>query len=212
MRWQQPSNDSQEQIDEHDAPTEPILPVFPSPFAVTVPNDVPNKDRQGIPIPVPHERPFPYQDIQQNGNAPAYPVYPVLPPAPNNVKKGKEKDMRPPGGAAPDNSRGKNKPAAQLQSRRRSGPVPNLVGFFFVLVQLLLLVRFVLKLLNFSGSPVWIGIIYTISSVFVLPFRLLLQNILNPIPNAIEIYTLIAILIYGLLSRLLVRLLKALLS
>ncbi|HEV7236867.1 MAG TPA: hypothetical protein VGN15_11835, partial [Ktedonobacteraceae bacterium] len=63
----------------------------------------------------------------------------------------------------------------------------------------------------FSGNVPWTGIIYAISGVFVLPFRLLLANINFPIPNTLEIYTLIAILVYGLLSRLIVRLLKAIL-
>jgi hypothetical protein len=51
-----------------------------------------------------------------------------------------------------------------------------------------------------------------ICGVFVLPFRLLLQNIAVPISTAFEIYTLLAILGYGLLSRLLVRFLRALLG
>ncbi len=102
-----------------------------------------------------------------------------------------------------------NKPASQTQ--HRPSAFPALVGLFFVLVQLLLLVRFVLRLLNFPGNVSWIGIIYAISGVFVLPFRLLLENINFPIPNTLEIYTLIAILVYGLLSRLIVRLLKAIL-
>lgn len=210
MRWQQPPDNSQEEIDQHDAPTEPMMPVVPSPFAVTVPNGVPTMDGQGIPVPTPHERPFPYQDVQQNGASPGYPVYPMLPPAPKNEKGGK----RPPGGATPAYPvypGEANKPAAQAGAQHRSSLVPHLVGVFFVLVQLLLLVRFVLRLLNFSGSTTWVGILYAVSGLFVLPFRLLLQNIAIPIPNALEIYALIAILIYGLLSRLLVRLLKALL-
>ena len=210
MRWQQSPDNPQEEIDQHDAPTEPMMPIVPSPFAVTVPNDAPTMDGQGIPVPAPYERPFPYQDVQQNGVSPGYPVYPVLPPAPKNAKGGK----RPPGGATPAYPvypGEANKPAAQAAVQRRSSPVPHLVGVFFVLVQLLLLVRFVLRLLNFSGSTAWVGILYAVSGLFVLPFRLLLQNIAIPIPNALEIYALIAILVYGLLSRLLVRLLKALL-
>ena len=150
------------------------------------------------------------QNVAPAPFGPAAPVYPVLPPAPKNAKKGK----RPAGGAIPDypvqpagcRYTRANKPVSQTQ--HRPSALPALVGLFFVLVQLLLLVRFVLRLLNFSGNVPWTGIIYAISGIFVLPFRLLLENINFPIPNTLEIYTLIAILVYGLLSRLIVRLLK----
>lgn len=207
MNWQQPQ-DNFHGIDQHEAPTEPMLIMpqvpFSSPSAITVPNGEPTVDGFAIPMPTPHERPFPYQDVPQNAIpgtfvAPQTPVYPVLPPAPQHAKKGK----RPAGGAAPSVIK------AQPQHRPRS--FPTVVGVFFVCVQLLLLVRFVLRLLNVAGSTLWIGIIYTTSGIFVLPFRLLLQNISIPIPNALEIYTLIAILVYGLFSRLIVRLLKAVL-
>ncbi|MGI9062029.1 MAG: hypothetical protein ACR2H5_26030 [Ktedonobacteraceae bacterium] len=213
MKWQQPQDNSYGNMDEHNAPTEPMMPIYPSPSAFTVPNDAPTVDGQGIPMPIPHERPFPYQDMQQNVApapfvVPAAPVYPVLPPALKNAKKGK----RPAGGAVPAypvQPADANKPASQTQ--HRPSAFPALVGLFFVLVQLLLLVRFVLRLLNLSGNVPWTGIIYAISGIFVLPFRLLLANINFPIPNTLEIYTLIAILVYGLLSRLIVRLLKAIL-
>lgn len=86
------------------------------------------------------------------------------------------------------------------------------MGVFFVGIQLLLLVRFVLKLIGLSTSMTWGGVVDVICGVFVLPFRLLLQNIAVPISTAFEMYTLLAILAYGLLSRLLVRFLRALLG
>jgi hypothetical protein len=91
--------------------------------------------------------------------------------------------------------------------------IPCFVGLFFIAVQMLLLMSFVLKIINLPASTTWVGIVYNVSSVFVLPFQLLLQNVALPIPMpiAIEIYTLLAILSYWLLSRLLVRLLKAIL-
>jgi hypothetical protein len=213
MKWQQPQDNAYGNMDEHDAPTEPMMPIYPSPSAFTVSNDAATVEGQGIPMPIPHERPFPYQDMPQNvAPAPfgAAPVYPVLPPAPKNTKKGK----RPAGGAIPDYP---VQPAGIVgtpganQSQHRPSALPALVGLFFVMVQLLLLLRFVLRLLNFSGNVLWTGIIYAISGIFVLPFRLLLENINFPTPNTLEIYTLIAILVYGLLSRLIVRLLKIIL-
>ncbi len=79
-------------------------------------------------------------------------------------------------------------------------------------IQLLLLVRFVLKLIDPEYQYDMGRCSSMICGVFVLPFRLLLQNIAVPISTAFEMYTLLAILAYGLLSRLLVRFLRALLG
>ncbi len=199
-------------IDEHDQPTEPALPVVLPPVSPTIPNGVPTIANEYIPAPQPHDHPFPYQDVPY-GNSPyaasATPVYPVLPPTPYNGN-----DRRPPGGAVPgypvgsDTARGN---ANTPTSRARRSSLPLLVGIFFVLVQLLLLTRFVLILLAFPASTTWVGTIYAFSSIFVLPFRLFLQSFAPAFPSSIELYTLLAILIYGLLSRILVRFLKALL-
>lgn len=214
MKWQQSQNSSSEDMDEHDQPTEPMMPVFLPPSSASGAAEAPTDAADDIPMPGPYEHPFPYQDIQ-NGASPYSPyrspvpsVYPVLPPAPVINKGGK----RPPGGAIPASPDSSDKPVQKIGSRFKRNPFPLLVGMFFVAVQLLLLLRFVLKVFAFQGSAVWISFIYTISSIFVLPFRLLLQNIV-PISNSsmLELYTLIAILLYGLLSRLLVRFLKALL-
>jgi len=67
------------------------------------------------------------------------------------------------------------------------------VGVFFVGIQLLLLVCFVLKLIDLSTRMTWVGVVDVICGVFVLPFRLLLQNIAVAISMAFEIYTLLAI-------------------
>lgn len=197
-------------IDEHDQPTEPSLPVVLPPISPTIPYGVPTVANEYIPVPQPHDRPFPYQDVAY-GNppyaAPATPVYPVLPPTPE-MGNGR----RPPGGAIPGYPIGSDRGNASVStSRARRSSLPLLVGIFFVLVQLLLLTRFVLILLAFPASTTWVGNIYTLSSIFVLPFRVLLQSFAPALPSSVELYTLLAILIYGLLSRILVRFLKALL-
>lgn len=102
--------------------------------------------------------------------------------------------------------------ANRSQTQPKQSAFPPYVGAFFVGVQLLLLVRFLLRLLAWSGSNVLVGVIYAVSALFVLPFRLLVQITGLPSFNGLEIYTLLAILIYGLLSRILVRFLKALLN
>lgn len=207
MRGQQSQDSSCEDIDDHDAPTEPLMPVVLSPSAATIADEV-------IPTPTPHERPFPAQQasvpLAPYGRAPAS-VYPVLPPAPGSAHGNRQ----PPGGAIvggypvyPVSSAG---PAQAEQAQRGRSPSPLFVGIFFVAVQLLLLVRFVLKLIALDSSMVWVSTVYAISGVFVLPFQLLLQNIAVSVPTTFEISTLLAILMYGLFSRVLVRFLKALL-
>ena len=199
MRWQQPQGNG----DEHDAPTEPLMPIILSPYSASMAEEM-------IPTPTPQERPFPTQqplshpffpDRPVQAYGPVQPsVYPVLPPSPTY-------NGRPVGVATPGSYRAS--PGKPAQARRSS--LPLFVGVFFVGVQLLLLVRFMLKLIGFGNDIAWVGVMYTTSDVFVLPCRLLLQNIAIPIPSAFEICTLLAILMYGLLSRLLVRFLKAVL-
>jgi hypothetical protein len=193
MRRQQPQESSFEEIDEHNQPTEPMMPVVIAPFAPT----------------------------QVNGIAQP-PAYPYLPPAP--VKKKKHDGQRPAGGAAaaPLPSPSQTSPTypvypvlpakAAKQVQHRQNPLPALVGVFFVGVQLLLLVRFMLKLLSVTGNAKWLSLVYDVSDFFVFPFRLLLQNTALSLSVSVEVYTLLAILVYGLFSRILVRFLKALLN
>ncbi len=206
MGEQQPKDSFLDELDEHDQPTEPMLPTIPSPFSPTAASG-----DTFIPAPQPYERPFPQQgktivpDPGLNGRSPGTPVYPQLPPVRATGGWG-----RPAGGRVPVTPVGAEPP---IQAPPRRSPWPILVGLFFITVQLLLLVRFVLKIINWPASTTWVGIVYNVSSVFVRPFQLLLQNVALPIPipGAIEIYTLLAVLSYWLLSRLLVRLLKAIL-
>ena len=187
MRRQQPQDSSFEEIDEHDQPTEPMMPVVIAPFAPT----------------------------QVNGSTQS-PAYPYLPPAP--VKKKKQNGQRPAGGAAasplpPTSSAYPVYPVLPAkEAQARQSPLPALVGLFFVGVQLLLLVRFMLKLLSVSGNAKWLSLVYDVSDFFVFPFRILLQNTALSLSVSVEIYTLLAILVYGLFSRILVRFLKALLN
>jgi hypothetical protein len=82
---------------------------------------------------------------------------------------------------------------------------------FFVAVQFLLLISFVARLFNLASE--WLQVIYAISTLLLLPFRLLFEHVTLPLSSTlgVEMYTLLAILVYGLLSRLLVHLLKLLL-
>ena len=206
MRRRRPKDDFLEDQDEHNQPTEPMLPAIPSPFS---PSSTVGSDNAFIPAPQPYERPFPRQD-RIGVPAPDFSsrssgVYPQLPPAPA-VRSWK----RPAGGVVPIVPVDAEIP---VQSPARRSAWPILVRFFFVGVQWLLIVRFVLKIIQWPASTNWVDIIYVVSNVFVFPFQLLLQNVALPIAStsAIEISTLLAVPSYWLLSRLLVRLLKAVL-
>ncbi len=204
MKWKQSQDKdadelNAEELNEYNAPTKPLLPPMEEP----VPNGELTPTEEMLPMPLPYGQSFPFQQGQGPSAAPSVPVYPVLPPAPT-IQQG----HRPAGSAAslqPEKSTG--------SAGSRQSPVPLFVGLFFVAVQFLLLVSFLARLINLPSYQQWLGVIYGISSLFLLPFRLLFEHVTLPfsLTIGVEIYTLLAILVYGLLSRLLVRLLKALL-
>ena len=90
--------------------------------------------------------------------------------------------------------------------------LPLAVGMCFVLMQMLLLVRFSLKLFDISSDIVWVGAVYGVSNVLVLPFRALFLQLGIPQFFTIETYTLLAIFVYGIVSRILVHTLKVLMK
>jgi hypothetical protein len=125
-------------------------------------------------------------------------TYPVLPPAPT-ISQGS--------GAA--NALTPNNPLRSFWLRRRLTPVG--VGLSFVAVQVLLLIRFVLKLVAISvGSHAWVSSVYGISDVFLWPFTALLARFSLPLLSNIELYTLLAIVVYSFISRIVVHILKRL--
>ena len=90
--------------------------------------------------------------------------------------------------------------------------LPLAVGMCFVAIQMLLLVRFSLKLLNVFPDSAWVGAVYGVSNVLVLPFRALFLQLAIPQFFTVELYTLLAILAYGMVSRILVHTLKVLMK
>ncbi|GAC1392572.1 MAG: hypothetical protein NVS4B11_25660 [Ktedonobacteraceae bacterium] len=201
-------------IDEHDEPTEPMRCSDLSAFAATIPNGIASPDEEDIPVPKTSTQPFPHQYVQpplvgpnkgfqqapENGG-----VYPYLPPKPVDPS-----GNRPAGGGVPVQPEAVKVPT---QGQRVHGNlIPIVVGMCFVAIQALLLLRFILKLLNVSSDISWVGAVYGVSNVFILPFRLLFLQFAIPLLFTAEIYTLLAILVYGLISRIIVRVLKALLS
>jgi hypothetical protein len=211
MKWSHHQQTANE-LDFNDEPTEPSMP------AVVLPPSSPPLDwytppagEANFPSTHPPQSSFPNEQIGQATRRSTWltPVYPVLPVSAFTSNPNQQTVEGP---AQPYPVR----PPTAISSRnnqRKHSVLPAFVGMFFVAVQILLLVRFALRLIAptaSSGTP-WIGIIYTVSGVCVLPFRLLFQHLAIPIPESLEIYTLVAILFYGLLSRVLARFTRALL-
>jgi hypothetical protein len=101
------------------------------------------------------------------------------------------------------------------QRTRQRWFLPACVSLFFLCIQLLLIVRFGVRFLNLSPTITWATVVTGVSAVFVLPFQALwfqIPLVSTLVPTNMEVYTLVAILIYGVLSRLLVGILKALLK
>lgn len=130
------------------------------------------------------------------------PAYPVLPRVPFRKYYG-----QPPGGAVPAYTYGR------AHMRYRS-PIPGLVGFCFVLIQLTLLARVVCMILGVTVTNLWLSLLFFASDLFVLPLRLLAANVnlglLAGTSLLLYLEFLLAILAYRIVSRLLVGLLKAL--
>ncbi len=187
------------QIDEHDEPTEPMRRADVAAFVPTIPNTALPPDEEDVPSPKTATHPFPHQYVQP---AASLPVYPVLPTKPNTSPQNTPRvSMRP---EAANSS-------AQ-QKRARGKMIPLAVGMCFVALQTLLLLRFLLKVLNVSSDNIWVGAIYGVSNVFVLPFRVLFLQLAIPQFFTVELYTLLAILVYGVVSRIIVHVLKILLN
>jgi hypothetical protein len=178
-------------VDEHDAPTEPL------PLVDTLPI-VPPQQGLTLPAPPPADQVAPYQPGQAIAGPPSPPQpYPYVPPPPAMQQEPAQED----GEKIKSGGTGK-----QASSRRNLKPL--LPGFFFIAVQLLLLLRFFLKITGFMADQGWVGVVMGVSEVFVSPFRALLLQVSLQLPAQVEVYTLLAIVVYGLISRLLVRLLK----
>ena len=142
---------------------------------------------------------------------PAYPehqpypaAYPVLPPLPRKKYRGS-----PPGGYTP-------LPERAPARRRWRSPLPGFVRLLFVLVQLVLLARVVCLLFGVQSNTLWLTVLFAAGDLFVQPVSALAANInlslLAGTQLLLYLEFLVAILAYGLFSRLLALLLRALLN
>ncbi len=104
-------------------------------------------------------------------------------------------------------------PSRPAYPRRSSFPV--VVGALLVGVQIVLLARVVLLLFGVSSNMVVVELVYAAGGLFAWPFHILLERFHFPAQFGLELINylaaLVAILVYGVLARILVRFLKALL-
>ena len=200
--------------DEHESPTEPMSAIVLSPSLVPSSQPVGGRglDAYGvptIPAPQPPEVPFPRsgQPATPFAPLPETPgVYPVLPASPLTQRNG-----RPPGGASLTGGQGKS-----VGAQPRQSSIPIVVGAVFVAAQLLLLVRVILMLFGVPASNLLFEVVYAGGRLLAWPWRLLLAQLHLPAQLGTDftgyLAALLAILVYGVLARVLVRFLKAVLN
>jgi hypothetical protein len=199
MSWFQRNN----KIDEHDEPTEPVQrpPTWMKPTeALQQPQMMPpaggSVQGRGSWQPV-----QPYQPSQgyppawqAPGQGQGYPYH-----------QGQPGQQRPVGDIPAEEGVQERAPQRLRMGRRL---VPMLVGLFFVIVQFLLLARFALKLMGMEGSSIWTELIISVSGLFVAPFAYVWTYVPIQLSTSVEVYTLVAVLGYGIFSRIVVRILK----
>ncbi|HEY7415854.1 MAG TPA: hypothetical protein VH593_11725 [Ktedonobacteraceae bacterium] len=189
-----------DKTDPHDEPTEPVPDLDDIPTALLAPPS-PYISQKGPDAPT--EVYIPGQGADQR----PYPSF-QQPYSPGFAGPAQQQIQGPwgqPGG-------GQNGPVTDQAGKQRQGTLlrafPILVGLCFISIQFLLLFRFVLKLLDVMTNQGLVGTIYGVSDLFVLPFALFWQQIPLKLPAQIEVYTLVAIIGYGIISRIVVRSLK----
>jgi len=195
-----------------DEPTEPMSQVFlPSNSAPTFQTGI-STDWHALPAPQLDDVPFPKSGthpVDVSGLSAIPPMNPILPPAPPESRNGRSPEVVPPQVHA-------GKPDSFVQRQTKRSSFPALVGLFFVAVEFLLLLRLLFSLFGAPISNMWVAFVYTVSTFFLLPFFLLLENVKIPLINGTEFSSDLiivgAIFVYGFLSRILVRFLKALLN
>lgn len=194
-----PKKNGAEEIDGHNQATEPF-DFGVSPYAPTVTGDRVAPETP----PIAMVRPTPQQLMPTQ--PPLIGAYPFLPPAPvqQNGKAASRVD-----GVAP--SQGGNVRASGSTGRKVRKVFPALVGLCFVVVQVLLLVSFGLKMVGQWDNTLWANVLYVISDIFIWPVQMLVHQLPLPFSISAQIVTLATILLYGVISRIVVRCLKLLL-
>jgi hypothetical protein len=193
-------------------PTEPMSRVFLPPYSTPTFQTGITTDQNVIPAPQLDEVPFPKtgtNPVDISGMSAIPPMYPILSPVTPDNSNGRSPGVAPPDSYAAE-------PGAYRKRKTRRSSFPTVVGLFFLAVEFLLLLRLIFSLFGTPISHLWVKIVYTLSTFFLLPFFLLLQNVKIPLINGTEFYSdliiVCAIFIYGFISRIAVGFTKALLN
>ena len=217
LRRQKPGKNSPDEMDEHNQPTEPMPPlVLPAPAVPGIASSIPLPADPTLPVPPVYGIPNAYPAFSpahypvQGGQQP-YPVYPILPP------QTRQQQIQAGAGSAgsqfhPGEAAGQILKVASWIIFTQRRLLPWLVGAFFVVVELLLIVRALLALIGrVIFVPRQMGI-EAFSDMFLFPVQLLIQALHLPMAIGIEISCVLALPLYVVLSRLLVRIFKMLLG
>jgi hypothetical protein len=195
-----PKKNGAEEIDEHNQATEPfdfgVSPYAPTVTGNRLPPETP---------PVAMVRPGSEFQQQVPTQPPLIGAYPFLPPAPEHAR------AKAPSPAESITPQSGNARGSVPVGRRLRKVFPALVGLCFVVVQVLLLVSFGLKIVGQWDSTLWANVLYVISDIFIWPVQTLVHQLPLPFPISAQIVTLLAILLYGMVARIVVRCLKLLL-
>lgn len=198
-KWFQPPMKNEGVFDEHSEPTEPLPPLVLPAVPVTI------ADEETQPLAPPIMPTVPAFVAPATTNQPLSPPpysppvqsYPYLPQNPTTQK-------------------GEKLPDEAIAPRKQSKLLPLSVGMCFVVVQLLLVLRLVQQVVNIFAPKNWLNAVQGVSDLFVLPFYVLLQKLLPSLALNTWLYTslavVLAIIVYGLVSRLVVHLLKIFLA
>ena len=194
-----PKKNGAEEIDEHNQTTE-AFDFGVSPYAPTVtgnrlPPDTP---------PIAMVRPIAPQPVSVQ-QPPLIGAYPFLPPSPIR----QDAMAAPAGNREPSQPQDGKTPTAGSQRLRKIFPA--LVGLCFVVIQLMLLASFALNVVGLWNNTLWANVLYVISDIFIWPLQTLAHQLPAPFSIPSQIMALLAILLYGMLSRVVVRCLKLLL-
>jgi hypothetical protein len=185
-----------EVLDHHDLPTEPLPLIIPTLLTDTVPGQAHPFDYVSIPAPSNFVPMLPT-------NIPGYPVVSSL------IDSTVYQD-------GTSSTGEKNEPTQrtiwQVGNIIPLWLIPFGVGMCFVTIQILLLLRFAFKLCNPTTAISGVRLVYALSDIVLLPLLALLPPLTQAIFTRVEPYTILAIVLYGFFSRLIVHLLKVLLK
>jgi hypothetical protein len=228
-KWFQHLQKQEPVIDEHSLPTEPLPPLDPQaplvlpampqypaqagdvvdvtnvptlPSAQPVGSSAIAAPSPGMATPVSSGGqwpPYQFPTIPSPASVVPTPPYPAVPP---QIPQQDPTWLQPNVGQRLTNMR---------QSSSRSIPIPLIVGLCFVTIQLLLVARLIVLFLPGGTTSAWSATIIALGDLCAEPCFALIQQAGLPAPVNVAVAVLLAIFGYGILSRMLVRLLKILL-